>query len=112
MIYNINFDIAALCINIVLLLLSYFRKTPPKHKNDFFRLMLLSNMLATVFDILSAFSISFPQNYSLAENYLISILYYLFHNYSAFLFAMYGIATDSKRSENRKIKKFFYFPVF
>lgn len=104
MVYNIYFDIAGLFVNVVLILLACFRRIPPRLRNTIFRLMLFSNLFATIFDISSAYTITYPGRYPIATHYMIAIMYYIFHNLSAFLYLQYGLETDGKRNKNKTVQ--------
>lgn len=101
MVYNVYFDIAALAINIVLALVVCFRKTHVSIKAFIFKMMLIMHLAATTFDIISVFTISSPEKYSLVFNYFINIGYYLTYNFAGLLYIMYGLAVDKKRAGNK-----------
>lgn len=105
--YNIDFDIAALFINTILILLACCRKNHRSVMNLSFRLMLISHLLANIFDIVSSIALISPNNYSIVYHYIINILYFLFHNYCAFLYVVYGLTSDGERTGNRKTRLFF-----
>lgn len=101
MVYNLYFDIAALILNIVLVLIVCIRKTHVSFKAFVFKFMICMHLFATTFDIISVFTISSPEKYSLLFNYFINIGYYLTYNLAGSLYIMYGLTVDKKRAGSK-----------
>lgn len=78
MVYNIYFDLAALILNLTLISIVCLRKSYPSRKRLVYRIMLFDHLFAIIFDIISAYSISFLDKYPLAFNYGAGIGYYFF----------------------------------
>lgn len=89
--YNYNFDIAAILLNAMLLLVVYIRRTYPSRPCTLYKWMLWFNLAASVADLVSASTISFPFSVSLVTNYFINICYLFFHNVTAVIFLVYVI---------------------
>ena len=66
MVYNFSLDIAALILNIVLLLLAIFRNNYPSKTSNTFKVMLFMHLTATIMDIVSVYTISNPSSYPMA----------------------------------------------
>ena len=94
MVYNFSLDIAALILNIVLLLLAIFRNNYPSKTSNTFKVMLFMHLTATIMDIISVYAISNPSSYPMAFNYGINIAYYLFHNICTLLYVIYGMEQE------------------
>ena len=105
--YNIYFDVAAVFVNTILILLSCCRKNHRSVMNLSFRLMLGANLITTIFDIVSSNAMMSYQTHSITYLYIVNILYFLFHNYCGFLYVMYGLSSDRERIGNKKIRNFF-----
>ena len=106
MVYNYIFDIAALVINITLILLSCLRKNYHGGRMHAYRTMLFLHFIATVFDIISVYTISYPERYSLTFNYAINLGYYLFHCLSGIAFVLYGIFCEKRSYRMAKARNF------
>ena len=89
--YNIYFDIAAITLNVLLLLNLFFRRTYPTKAGSIYKLMLWFNLLSSVCDLGSAYLISYPTLFPLSVNYAVSAGYLLFHNLTAVMFLLYII---------------------
>ncbi len=101
--YNYYFDIAAIMLNLMLLLIIYIRRTYPTKTCFLYKLMLWLNLISSSCDLMSAFMISSPQNYSLFFNYTVNAAYLLSHNLTSVVFFLYVIRlirnNDGKKSE-------------
>lgn len=89
MLYNYDFDVAALILNAMLLLVVYMRHTYDTKACTLYKVMLWLNLAACILDILSAFTISYAAEVPLALNYFICVGYLIVHNLSAVTFLVY-----------------------
>lgn len=91
--YNFHYDIASILAAVFVLSIFAIRRTL---KTKSFRLLIaliVCNLLGAAFDIVSCYSISFPNNYSEAFNYTTTLGYLFLYNLMGILFLAY---IDSK----------------
>ena len=113
--YNISFDIAALFIMIILVLISFIRKNVLSTKIEVYKGMAVIHLIAIIFDIFTISTITEPQTHSMVYNYLINLGYYAFHNVTIFMFFMYGIVSEPfvpHRNTVIKVSKIIAFLVY
>ena len=91
MLYNVSFDIAAIILNVMLLLIIYLRRTYPTKSCNFYKGMLWFNLISSCADFISAYTISYADVYPLALNYIVNMCYLLSHNLTGVLFLLYVI---------------------
>jgi len=89
LLYIYQYDVAAIILDVVMLLIFFVRNRHASNSNRIFRLIVFSNLLASVFDLISCFTISNPQDYPLLLNYVVSLGYLFFYNCLAVLFLLY-----------------------
>ncbi len=101
--YNYYFDIAAILLNLMLLLIIYIRRTYPTKTCFLYKFMLWLNLISSSCDLVSAFMISEPQNYPIVLNYIVNAAYLLSHNFTSIVFFLYVVRlirnNDGKKSE-------------
>ena len=93
MLYNYWFDAAAAVLTLFLLLLHYLRRTWVKTEVRVYRLLLWLNLIAALADLVSAWTISFPERFPLWLNYGINILYLSSYNLSATTFLLFMLTS-------------------
>ena len=101
MAYVYQFDIAAIIMDVMLILIFHLRNRHNSTANRIFRCISLSILMASIADLISCFTITNPEAYPLEFNYVVSLSYLFFYNICAVLFLGY---IDSKG----KIPKFRY----
>ena len=79
MAYNIDFDIAAVIINLVVLICLYTMKDMKKLDNKVFSILIICNFMCSLFDLQSAWGISYPFEVVTEHTVLYTYLYMLFH---------------------------------
>lgn len=77
MLYNVDFAIAGLIIYIVLYLSMKFQFDIDTKSNRLFRLVVVSAFLADLLDIVTAYTISYPQLIPVWANYALNIIFFL-----------------------------------
>ena len=102
MLYNYYFDIAALISGLFLLTVYIIRKSLSTRSNKLLHVLIVVCVLGSFFDVISCFSISYPDRYPMWFNYLTCYGYLFFYNLMGVLFFAY---IDSKT----KIAKIFSF---
>lgn len=102
MVYNYLLDYAAILLDVLLIALVFIRKNVRSNRLILFKLILFCHLIACIFDILSTKAINSPLSYSLSYCNITTIIFYLFHNGTAFLFVLYGIVSE-RMENNRKL---------
>ena len=102
MLYNYYFDVAALISGLFLLTVYTMRRTLRTRSNRFFSILLVVEVVGCIFDIVSCYSISYPDRYPVWFNYFTAYGYLFFYNAMGILFLAY---IDSKT----RIKEIFSF---
>lgn len=100
--YIISFDVAAVCIFVVAVILFYVKKKSPYRYNFVFGILLVVFLLTAVFDILGATVIDNRDKFSLGFSYVINVIYALLQNSAGAIYAWYIIALTSS---GRKVKR-------
>jgi len=108
LVYNFDFDIAALAIDIMLLLIVTIRKALPSKSLTAYRVLLISNLLAVLADIASVFTISYAKQIPVELNYFVNICYYFFHNFTNFLFVMYSLLIENYKTDKKGVRAFWF----
>lgn len=80
--YDYQYAIAAIVATITLLFIVYHRRSYPTLSNRIFILILVLNLVSASADMVTFWTISYPQNYSLPILYLTNMVYLI--TYSAF----------------------------
>ncbi|MDD6194450.1 MAG: EAL domain-containing protein [Lachnospiraceae bacterium] len=81
MLYVFHYDVAAIVVTSLMLLIFLLRNKYDSKSNGLFLCIIICNLLAALFDLISCFTISYPRNYALWFNYLVSLGYLLFYNF-------------------------------
>ena len=89
--YNYYFDIAAVMLDLMLLFNIYIRRTYPSKQCLLYKAMLWLNLVSSVFDWISATTITDAYSVSLAANYFVNGGYLLAHNLTAVAFFLYAV---------------------
>ena len=89
MLYNYNYDVAALIAGLFILAIYLIRRTLRTRSNSVLGALLVCSIIASSFDIVSCFSISFPDRYPMWFNYLTCYGYLFFYNEMGVLFLAY-----------------------
>jgi len=94
--YTVEFDIAAILLTIMLLFMLMIRRTYPTTAIRQYMHILICNLISSVADLISAYTIYNPQLVPISVNYGISITFLLFHNVTSVFFMMYVISSIRK----------------
>lgn len=89
--YNIYFDISAIILSVMLLIIIYSRRAYSTKSAGLYKLLLGINLLSTCADLVSALSLNGSWPLSLSFNYAINIIYLWAHNMTAVAFLLYVI---------------------
>lgn len=89
MLYDYQYDIAALSIMSVLLCVFLLRNKYNDKSNKIFLLLIIFNVIASILDIISCFTISYPERFPLIFNYIISLGYLFFYNMLSIIYFAY-----------------------
>lgn len=89
MLYNYYFDVASLIASLFLISLYVLRKTYRTKANLIFIMLLVFDFLGSGFDIVSCYSICFPERYPMWFNYVTTLGYLFFYNMMGVMFFLY-----------------------
>ena len=78
--YNISFNLCAICIDCLVLVLFLTRKNYPSKANEAFLVFIVDCIIAVIFDNISAYSIPNAASVPLWLNYVINTIFYLSMN--------------------------------
>ena len=81
MLYVYHYDVAAIVATSLALFFFFLRSKYDSKSNRLFFCMIISNLLAAIFDLISCFNISYPEKYALWFNYVVSLGYLLFYDF-------------------------------
>lgn len=105
--YIIEFEIAALGLELMLLVIYCIRNNFPCATNKFYFAMLSCGIIATGFNIISVFTLSHIQTLPIWINYLCNMCYLLAYNGAALLFFLYVLHVCDDEKTIHIGKKFF-----
>ncbi|MDO4198847.1 MAG: hypothetical protein Q4D13_07650 [Erysipelotrichaceae bacterium] len=75
MLYDYQYTIIAIISMLALFALVYYRKSYSTGSNRVFLSLMYANLLGSVFDFITFYTISFPERYSMYINYISNMLY-------------------------------------
>lgn len=108
MLYDYQYDIAALSAALFLLIIYMLRRNYRTKSNNILLLLMVCNIFGCIGDITSAFTISYPEVYPRWLNYGANMIYMFFYNAMAILFFLF---VDSKAKVESMVKKSTYIGV-
>lgn len=113
MIYEISFDIAAVLIFIILIILFYGKKKSPYRYNTVFGILLIVSLTAAVFDLVGAILISYPKSVPLCISWIVNVIYIIAQNTATPIYAYYVIQlTGSGRKTGLRKNLFLLLPYW
>lgn len=105
--YITQFDIAAICILLIMFTLYFLRKNYPTLTNKIYVAICGTALASSVFDLIGAYTVIYKGSVSPAMNYTINILYLLAYNATCILFYIY-VLTITKPNRIRMIDRLYY----
>ena len=105
MLYSYQYDVAAIIVTTALLLTFFIRQKYLIRSSYFFFGLVLANLLASIADLISCFTISYPGNYSLFFNQLINETYLISYNLEAPIFFLFVNEMASDDKLKKKLEK-------
>lgn len=93
MLYVFHYDVASIVVTSLSLFIFILRNKYDSKSNRIFFCLIICNLLASFFNLISCFTISYPQRYSLWYCYVTALASLLFYNYVSVLCFAY---VDSK----------------
>ena len=111
MAYNIDFDVAAVIINLVVLICLYTMKDMKKLDNKVFSILIICNFMSSLFDLQSAWGISYPSVAVTEHTVLYTYLYMSFHVLAGSTIYVYVTMVSGKFYVYKKLhyESYFYF---
>jgi|GEM_PF-6888294 len=94
--YNIDFDVAAVIINLVVLICLYTMKDMKKLDNKVFSILIISNFMCSLFDLQSAWGISYPSETVTEHTVFYTYLYMTFHMLAGSIIYVYVTMVSGK----------------
>jgi len=98
--YNVNYNISALVIILVVIYMYYSKKNVPLFQNKYFLVLVTAAFLSTMFDIAHVHMLNNRFDVSMFSLNFTGFFYFLFHNLVPFIFALYCVAITGKRMKN------------
>lgn len=92
MVYNIDFDIAALFIFSAMLFIFYYKKCVPNVQNKIFSAILWVSFFASIADILDGVMTANLTYFTIGSHYVVIYVYYLLINALPILYTLYVLA--------------------
>ncbi|MCR5033042.1 MAG: EAL domain-containing protein [Lachnospiraceae bacterium] len=89
MLYNIDFDICSIIINVIVFICLLVMKDMHRRENKLFMIVILTGLFSAVFDIISAQAISSSSRDQLLLAELFTYLYLMVHNATPYIFCIY-----------------------
>ncbi|MBQ0099623.1 MAG: EAL domain-containing protein [Firmicutes bacterium] len=90
--YVYHFDISAIILTAMLIVIVYTRKAYPTKSFKCYIIMLWLNLIASSADLFSSFTLTNTSLYPLWLNYAVNIIYLISHNLTAVMFLLFIIA--------------------
>jgi len=87
--YNIHYEIAASIFLVLLYVFHHIQYNTASIRNRYFKLLMLSILVADISDIIGCVTITYPQNVSLFTNYFINIIYYISSAMTTYILSKY-----------------------
>ena len=91
MIYNINYDIAAIFIYTFILIVFFLKKELDKTSNKFFMVLAVLGIITSISDVISSIGNSYIEEWSFAARDFWNYLYLTAHNTASMIFTLYII---------------------
>lgn len=104
--YIVEYEIAALCIQLLLVVIYLMRNSIKNSTSRVFFAMCICNIVAVVFNIISIFTLKHIEDFPKAINYFVNIVYLLSFSLSAVVFAIYVISVTGEKKLRRVIMIF------
>lgn len=95
MVYEISFDIAAIVIFLVLIVLFYGKKKSPYRYNIAFGALMIVSLITAIFDLIGAFMISYPDSVPMWASHTVNSIYLVFQNTATPIYALYIVLLTS-----------------
>lgn len=102
--YFYQYDVCAIVILVVLLIICKIRVRYFSKVNSLFISMIICTLIAAIFDTISCFSLSNPQDWNLTLNYFIALAYLLFYNMLSVLYFIYVYVKSGLRTNRRFVR--------
>lgn len=104
--YIVEYEIAALCIQVLLVVIYLMRNSIKNSTSRVFFAMCICNIVTVVFNIISIFTLKHVEDLPKAINYFVNIVYLLSFSLSAVVFAIYVISVTGEKKLRRVIMIF------
>lgn len=105
--YIIHYDVAALFVTIATALHFYVRKSIPTTQNKIFKWLMSFQLLATVFDLITVYTIEHPDAVSTPMHFALNQTYLIFCNLISAIYFIYILKVIKKKAEVRKLERAF-----
>ena len=102
MLYVFQYDIAAVALCSIILLMQLLKHGFPTASSKLFDTLIIMTMVAAIFDAITAYGISYPAAFSVPVHYLLNIIYYVAQNLSIVVYSLFLITTVSRQKHVRR----------
>lgn len=109
MIYNIHYDICAIIVHVFALFFVVYKKEIRRVQNKVYLTILVTGLVTTIFDLLSAITNSYMDESKIIIGTLFNYGYLLLHNIMPILFCIYIVVVSGSYMNKTK---FFYIQLF
>ncbi len=94
--YILNYDFAAIILNIINIAVFYYKKNLYDSKSKILLFMLINSFFATAFDIFSSYVMDNPSAYSYWFVFISNNFYYLLNNSKIYIYAAYTLELNGR----------------
>ncbi len=109
LIYNVNYDIAAIFIYSFILIVLFLKKDLNRNSNKFFLILAILGVIGSISDVISSVGNSYVQDWTYLERDIWNYIYLTTHNTASMIFTFYVIFL---LGINRNMKHVHYIAIF
>lgn len=110
--YIIHYDIAAIIVTVVIGIHFYMKKNISTAQNRIFKALLVVELLASVFDLMTVFAIRNPMSFTRPLHYVLNVVYLAMFNLTPVVYFTYILKVIKKTaSSSRKEKLLLVVPI-
>lgn len=111
--YIIHYDVAAIVVTVAISIYFYLKKNINTRQNHIFKILLAVEILATLLDLVTVYTISYPAAVSVPVHYLVNIVYLALFNLTPVVYFvyLYGVIRGTARMRTWE-KLLIFAPIF
>ncbi len=112
MLYNVDFEVAAMIVNFILLIFYAPKKNFRSSSNSLYKFIVVFAFVINIFNIISCWSVSFPEDIPLSLNYIINIAFLLMQNTMPPVFFAYIVSLTEYRKRSSRLRNILMFSPY